>query len=89
MFRRALDEKELSLIGDEETREGEIQREAIDMSGTVLYLRRRDYIGQQGALEGLGQQYRERIIWPFYLGVWSFCSGLALMSVTFGFVLFD
>lgn len=88
MFRRALDENGLSLGGDEEPREGEMTRGAVEMSGTVHYLRARNYEAGSQGLKALGQQYRNRIVWPFYLGVWSFCAGLFLMSVTFGFVLF-
>jgi len=55
----------------------------------VHYLRARDYEAGSEGVKALGRQYRNRIVWPFYLGVWSFCAGLFLMSVTFGFVLFE
>jgi len=89
MFRRALDQLGLSLNEPEASEGGEVERGAVDMGGTVLYLRARNYETGSTALQNLGAQYRARIVWPFYLGVWCFCLGLALMSVTLGFVLFD
>jgi len=89
MFRRALDDKGLSLGEHDGLEETETRIGAIDIGETVHYLRRRDYYIVGGERAILGQTYRGRIVWPFYLGVWSFCLGLALMSVTFGFVLFE
>ena len=89
MFRRGLEGQGLSLIEQGDIPEGEIERGAVDMSGTVHYLRRRDYELGSAGVQSLGGQYRNRIVWPFYLGVWSFCLGLFLMSITFGFVLFE
>lgn len=89
-FRRALDKAGVALEEDDnnEEPEGAVTRRAVDLGGTVHYLRRRDYEPAGGALQRTGQYFRERIIWPFYLGIWCFCFGLALMSATFGFVLF-
>jgi|GEM_PF-2641802 len=89
MFRRALDDKGLSLIEPVDVPEGEIERGAVEMGETVHYLRARRYEAGSEGLKALGAHYRGRIVWPFYLGVWSFCAGLFLMSVTFGFVLFE
>lgn len=89
MFRWALDDKGLSLIDESDEPEGERERGAVDIGATVLYLRARGYDAASTGLQNLGRQYRNRIVWPFYLGVWSFCLGLFLMSATFGFVLFE
>lgn len=88
-FRRGLDVAGLNIGEPDEVDSGPVERGAVDIGGTVHYLRRRDYLSASSAtLSGLGERFRERIIWPFYLGIWSFCAGLGLMSITFGFVLF-
>ena len=89
MFRSRLNTLGLSLSDDESIGGEEVRNGGAGMSDTVHYLRRRDYETTTESLQSLGGQYRNRIVWPFFLGVWSFCLGLALMSVTLGFVLFD
>jgi len=89
LFRRSLDAQGLTLPPDVDTPDVETERQAVDLADTVHYLRRRDYESGSAALRNLGRTYRNGIVWPFYLGVWSFCLGLALMSLTFGFVLFE
>lgn len=89
LFRSALERQGLAIGTPDESQNGEVARGAADMGETVHYLRRRDYETGSIGLQNLGAQYRNRIVWPFYLGVWCFCAGLALMSVTFGFVLFE
>lgn len=89
LFRQALARGGLVLneTGDEAT--GEVTRQGLELGETVHYLRARSYQGQTEDLAGLGARYRSWIIVPFYLGVWAFCFGMALMSLTFGFVLFN
>ncbi|MEO9969528.1 MAG: hypothetical protein ABJG15_06815 [Hyphomonadaceae bacterium] len=89
LFRSALDRQNLSISDETEVPGGGTERKAVDMTETVHYLRRRDYDTVDTPLRSIGQRYRNLIVWPFYLGVWSFCIGLGLMSLTFGFVLFD
>lgn len=89
MFRRGLAANGLDISASTDLEDADMRTGAIGMSDTVLYLRARAYEGRSQMLEQLGQSYRARIVWPFYLGVWSFCLGLLLMSVTFGFVLFE
>ena len=89
LFRSALDRKNLSISNETEVPESGTERRAVDLTDTVHYLRRRDYTSAENSLRDIGRQYRNRIVWPFYLGVWCFCIGLVLMSLTFGFVLFD
>ena len=88
-FRVALDAEGLSLAkeADAETEPSETDRPAVDIAGTVHYLRARMYETADLALQRLGAKARPIIIYPFYIGVWCFCGGLALMSATFGFVL--
>jgi len=89
LFRSALDRQNLSISDETEAPEGGTERKAVDLTETVHYLRRRDYDAVDTPLKGIGQRHRNRIVWPFYLGVWCFCIGLVLMSLTFGFVLFE
>ena len=90
LFRLGLDHANLTLF---EEGEGEVEteeRNAIGLGETVLFLRARRYEARADAeLKRLGTQYRSAIVYPFYAGVWTFCAGLALMSATFGFVLFN
>ncbi len=89
LFRGALDRRNLHIGEQIEAPEAGTERKAVDLTETVHYLRRRDYAEAAPDLQRLGAQFRNLIVWPFYLGVWSFCLGLLLMSLTLGFVLFD
>ncbi len=89
LFRSALDRQNLSINGETEAPQAGTERKAVDLTETVHYLRRRDYEQAGPDLQRIGARFRGLIVWPFYLGVWSFCLGLLLMSLTFGFVLFD
>lgn len=89
LFRKALDRLGLSLSEPEVSKDGPVERGAVDMAQTVHFLRKRAYDTGSVAIQTLGRQYRAFILWPFYLGVWCFCTGLALMSATFGFVIFE
>lgn len=90
LFRQGLDRANLSLFEEDEGGGASQERNAIGLGETVLYLRARQHEASNDArLKRLGAQYRSAIVYPFYAGVWTFCSGLALMSATFGFVLFS
>ena len=87
MFRGALNRKGLGLEATDEPGEETTSLGAARLGETVHYLRRRDYLTGEAELQRIAQSYRAPIVWPFYLGVWSFCLGLLLVSTTFGFVL--
>ena len=87
LFRGALDRKGLSIEEPGDPEDGATSIGAVRLGETVHYLRRRDYLAGPGELQQIGKAFRTPIVWPFYLGVWSFCLGLLLVSVTFGFVL--
>ena len=87
MFRGALNRKGLSLEAADEPDEETTSLGAARLGETVHYLRRRDYLTGEAELQRIAKSYRAPIVWPFYLGVWSFCLGLLLVSTTFGFVL--
>ncbi len=89
LFRGALDRQNLSIAEEAEVPEAGTERKAVDLTETVHYLRRRAYDQAAPDLQRLGARFHKPIVWPFYLGVWCFCLGLLLMSLTFGFVLFD
>ena len=89
MMRGALEREGLSLVEEDEDDPDEAQTShgGVRLGETVHYLRRRDYMAGGPALQKIGASFRAPIVWPFYLGVWSFCLGLLLVSTTFGFVL--
>jgi len=89
LFRNALDRQDLAISDETEAPEAGTERKAVDLTETVHYLRRRAYAEAAPDLQRVGARFRNVIVWPFYLGVWSFCLGLLLMSLTFGFVLFE
>ena len=89
LFRSALNREGVSLLDPDQSDEEQVRVGSVGLGETVLYLRRRDYEKADDGVKRLGRSYHKPIVWPFYLGVWSFCLGLALMSVTFGFVLFE
>lgn len=88
-MRGALDREGLSLVEEEEDEADGAQTSlgGVRLGETVHYLRRRDYMAGGPELQKIGKSFRAPIVWPFYLGVWSFCLGLLLVSTTFGFVL--
>ena len=88
-FRGALDKENLSLAQNDEPDGETTSLGSVRLGETVHYLRRRDYLAGPGELQQIGKSFRASIVWPFYLGVWCFCLGLFLMSVTFGFVLLE
>ena len=85
-FKRQLNRQDLSLTSDGAETDNETPS-TLELGEIVHYLRRRDYAQAQGTLPQLGRTFRPFVVYPFYLGVWAFCLGLALMSMTFGFVL--
>lgn len=89
MMRGALDREGLSLIEEDEADGAQTSLGGVRLGETVHYLRRRDYMAGEPALQKIGTSFRASVVWSFYLGVWNFCLGLLLVSTTFGFVLFD
>lgn len=85
-FKRQLTMRGLSLTSQTPEAEGDAPV-ALELGEIVHYLRRREYEHAHGALPQLGGRFRPFVVYPFFLGVWAFCLGLALMSMTFGFVL--
>ena len=87
LFRGALDRKGLSIEEPGDPEDGATSIGSVRLGETVHYLRRRDYVSGGTELQKVGDTFRAPIVWTFYLGVWCFCLGLFLLSVTFGFVL--